>query len=106
MGGGEGCPAEGHAEADELGVAAEVPRGAKLVGEVVVVVLVEGLFLGDAPGFVVAFVEGAGVDGEGGDADAGEGEVVGAVVAAGLGAGVGDDGEVRTVLAVAWICVG
>jgi hypothetical protein len=46
--------------------------GVVVVGEVVVVVVVEVFFFGDAPGAVVAFVEGAGVDGEGGDADAGE----------------------------------
>ena len=57
-----------------------------------VVVVVEFFFLGCSPGAVVAFVEGAGVYGEGGDAYAGEAEVVAAVVAAGFGAGVGDDG--------------
>ncbi len=41
----------------------------------------------------MAFVEGAGVYAEGGDAYAGEAEVVAAVVAAGFGAGVGNDGQ-------------
>ena len=60
-----------------------------------VVVFVEGFLLGDAPGVIVAFVKGAGIDGESGDADAGEGEMVGAVIAAGFRARVGDDSEVE-----------
>ena len=53
------------------------------------------VFFGEAPGGVVSGEEGAFADGEGGDADAGEREVVAAIVVAGLGVGVGDDGEVE-----------
>src|SRR5260370_10744225 len=67
-----------------------------VVGEVVVVVSGEIFVLLLAPGCVVAFVEVAGLDGEGGDAYAGEREVVGAVVAAGGRPRVGDDGEGET----------
>ena len=65
-GGGEGLPAEVHAEAGELGVAGEVHVRGVVVGEVVVAVGVVVVFLGEAPGGVVALVEGALVDGEGG----------------------------------------
>jgi len=66
----------------------------------VVVVVVEVLLLGYAPGAIVAFVEGAGVDGEGGDAYAGEAEVVAAIVAAGFGAGVAESGFQAYVVAL------
>jgi hypothetical protein len=66
-----------------------------VVAEVVVVVGGEVFVLLVSPGGVMAFVEVAGFDGKGGDADAGEREMVGAVVAAGGGLGVGDDGEVE-----------
>ena len=95
VGGGEGLPAEVHAEAVQFGVAGEVPVGVVVVAEVVIVVGGEVFVLLLAPGRVMAFVEVAGFDGEGGDAYAGEAEMVGTVVAAGGGFGVGDDGEVE-----------
>ena len=94
-GGGEGLPAEVHAEAGELGVGGEIHIGGVVVVGGVVAVGGVVVFFGEAPGGVVTGEEGALADGEGRDADAGEGEVVGAVVVAGLGVGVGDDGEVE-----------
>ena len=69
--------------------------GRIVVGEVVVIVFGEVFVLLLPHACVVAFEEVPVFNGEGGDADAGEGEVVGAIVAAGLGSGVGDDGEVE-----------
>ena len=46
-----------------------------------------------APCVVVVAEEGAFADGEGGDADAGEGEVVGAIEVAGHGEGIALEGE-------------
>ena len=89
------CQPRSMPKRSELGVAGEVPVGVVVVGEVVIVVVGEVLVLLLAPGVIVAFVEVAGFDGEGRDADAGEREVVGAVVAAGGGFGVRDDGEVE-----------
>ena len=96
-GGGEGLPAEFEAEAGEFGVGGEVHVRRVVVGEVVVTVGDVVVLFGEAPGGVVAFVERACADGEGGHSGAGHGEVVGAVVVAGFGVGVGDDGEVEAV---------
>ena len=50
-------PAEVHAESHEIGIATEVPVGIEVVGEVVVVVVVELLLLRDAPGVIEAFIQ-------------------------------------------------
>ncbi len=60
-----------------------------------IVVVDEVLELRLAPGLVVSLEEFALFDREGGDSDAGEREVVGAVVASSLWVRVGDDGEVE-----------
>src|ERR1035438_6118363 len=61
-GSGEGLPAQFQAEAGEFGVGGEVHVRSVVVGEVVVAVGNVVVFLGEAPGGVVALVEGAGAD--------------------------------------------
>ena len=68
---------------------AVVAFGVELVGGLVVVTGYEVLELGIAPGFVVALKEGSRADGESGDSDAGQREVVAAIVVAGRGVGIG-----------------
>ena len=92
---GGGLPAQIEAEASDFRHAGEVPVGMELVAGLVVVRGVVFALLLDAPLRVMSLELHALVDGEGGDADAGKAEVVGAVVVAGGRVGVGLDGEVE-----------
>jgi hypothetical protein len=81
-------PAENEAEAGEPGVAPEIPAFLEFVGGLMVVVGDVIFELRFSPSFVVAFEKSSGIDGEGGDADASEREVVGAVIVTGGRLGV------------------
>ena len=98
-GASERLPAQLHAEAGELGAGGEVHVGGVVVGEVVIAVGDVVVVLG-CPGGVVAGVERT-ESMEKADTGAGERKVVGAIVVAGLGVVVADDGQVEA-LARAW----
>src|SRR6266850_4559272 len=88
-----GLPSQGEAETGHGGVGGVVHSRVVFVAGLVVVILGVVGILREAPGFVVEFELHACVDGEGGDANARETEVVGAIEVSGFWACVGTDGE-------------